>query len=97
MKSSTIWVSMKAKEMADQLKGSKSYNRFFLELMESYSRGSSGGVTAGNDKLMEQIKELLTSVTLHSMEREKMKGIVREEVERQAALQKKKNMFSHLV
>lgn len=34
MKSTTIWVSEETKKMADKLKGNKSYNKFFRELME---------------------------------------------------------------
>ena len=38
-KSTTIWVSVKTKELADAFKGKKSYNQHYTELMEMYAKG----------------------------------------------------------
>jgi hypothetical protein len=38
-KSTTIWVSTKTKDMANRLKGGKSYNQHYTELMEMFARG----------------------------------------------------------
>jgi len=38
-KSTTIWVSVKTKELADAIKGKMSYNQHYTELMEMYAKG----------------------------------------------------------
>ncbi len=38
-KATTIWVSTKTKDLANTLKGKKSYNQHYTDLMEMYAKG----------------------------------------------------------
>lgn len=100
-KSSTIWVSMKTKKKANRLKGDKSYNQFFWELMEK--NGSYKG-SNGDRELERQIENLVTRY----IEKERVREIIREEMEKRMALSeikyspvrnrvRKKSIFSMLV
>jgi len=89
MKSTTIWVSLETKRKADKLKGKKSYNKHYQELMEMYEKGLlKRGKTEITNNLPEKIKEIIHNELVETLSMmgmsplfyERMRYIVRQEL-----------------
>jgi predicted Zn-ribbon and HTH transcriptional regulator len=96
MKSTTIWISLETKKRADKLKGNKSYNKHYEELMDMYERGllNQQPASINIENIIKKIKEAVHNEIVESLSMtgmnplfyERIRHIIRQEIQSHIAV-----------